>query len=108
MRPDLSGLLKERGDDIQTKVLKLSGFVFVPVAALFLSRSGHSKIAQHFSAGLTILLVLLSPIRDDRRHGCPSSLTGLCGSSLLFPSTEVLGYFRSVPGGTQKPLSLSS
>ena len=36
-----------------------------------------------------------------------SSLTGLHTLVPPFPSTDVLGYCRDVPSGTQKPLRLS-
>ena len=102
-RNHVASLLQQVFVDVVTQTLALerSGFVFVPAGT-----RDNSPALQCWDDGCS------DPFesRQGRKRSdhCLSSLTGLCDFFCLVPSTEVLGYFQSVPHGTQAPLGLTT
>ena len=100
---NVASLLQQVFVDVvtQTSSLERSGFDFVPAGT-----RDNSPALQCWDDGCS------DPFesRQGRKRSdhCLSSLTGLCDLFCLVPSTEVLGYFQSVPHGTQAPLGLKT
>ena len=100
---NVASLLQQVFVDVvtQTSSLERSGFDFVPAGT-----RDNSPALQCWDDGCS------DPFesRQGRKRSdhCLSSLTGLCDCFCLVPSTEVLGYFQSVPHGTQARLGLTT